>query len=190
MKFGKCNLGGLKKLQAQLKAVQPSDMDVFLTDCAREIAARLLRDVIRNTPVGDYSTEIEVTAKKDSKHHKKGDIYTKKVNLSGKTGGTLRRGWTSATHAEASSGTGKGTVTEEFLDKITVTHTGNTYRIEIINPVEYASYVEYGHRTANHKGWVQGKFMLTIAEEHIRQTAPNLLAQRLKTFLEGYFTVK
>lgn len=189
MKFGNCNLGGLKKLQEKLNKVQQSDMDAFLTACAKELAARLLREVIRATPVGDYSTEIEVTAKKDSKYHKKGKTYTKRVNKTGKTGGTLRRGWTSKTHKEAEQGTGSGlSSVAEFLDKITVTHTGNTYRIEIVNPVEYASYVEFGHRTVDHKKWVQGKFMLTLSEEHIQKIAPNLLAQRLKTFLEGYFT--
>lgn len=189
MKFGNCNLGGLKKLQAKLNAVQQSDMDAFLTACAKELAARLLREVIRATPVGDYSTEVEVTAKKDSKYHKKGETYTKRVNKTGKTGGTLRRGWTSKTHKEAQQGTGNGlSNVAEFLDKITVTHTWNAYRIEIVNPVEYASYVEYGHRTRNHKGWVQGRFMLTISEEHIQKIVPELLAQRLKTFLEGYFT--
>ena len=189
MKFGNCNLGGLKKLQKKLNKVQQSDMDAFLTACAKELAARLLREIIRATPVGDYSTEVEVTAKKDSKYHKKGETYTKRVNKTGKTGGTLRRGWTSKTRKEAEQGTGSGlSSVAEFLDKITVTHIGNTYRIEIVNPVEYASYVEFGHRTVDHKKWVQGKFMLTLSEEHIQKIAPNLLAQRLKTFLEGYFT--
>lgn len=165
MKFGNCNLGGLKKLQEKLNKVQQSDIDEFITDCAKELAARLLREVIRKTPTG---------------------IYPKG---SGKTGGTLRRGWTSKTQAEAAGGTGKGlSNVAQFLDKIEVTHTGNVYRIEIVNPVEYASYVEYGHRTRNHKGWVPGRFMLTISEEHIQKVAPELLAKRLKTFLEGYFT--
>ena len=74
MKFGNVNLGGLKKLQQKLNAVTQADMDAFLTACAKELAARLLRDVIRNTPVGKYP---------------KG---------SGKTGVTLRGGWRAKTH--------------------------------------------------------------------------------------------
>lgn len=164
MKYGNVNFGSLKKLQQKLNAITPADMDAFLTACAKELAARLLRDVIRNTPVGKYP---------------KG---------AGKKGGTLRRGWTAKTHEEAAGGNGSGlSSVAEFLDKITVTHIGDTYRIEIINPVEYAPYVEYGHRTPDHKGWVQGRFMLTIAEDHIKQISEALLAQRLKTFLEGYF---
>lgn len=188
MKFGKVDLGGLKKLQAKLNAVKQSDMDKFLTDCAKELAARLLREVIRKTPVGKYGRMVVVTAKKDSKNHKKGEEYKRRVNNTGKTGGTLRRGWTAKSHEEAESGKGSGlSNVDDFLNGITVTHEGNLYKIEIVNPVEYASYVEYGHRTANHKGWVPGRFMLTLSEDHVKSIAPALLAQKLKTFLEGYF---
>lgn len=38
---------------------------------------------------------------------------------------------------------------------------GKKYTVEIINPVEYASYVEFGHRTPS-GGWVEGQYMLTI----------------------------
>lgn len=62
---------------------------------------------------------------------------------------------------------------------------GNTYVVEIINPVKYASYVEYGHRTPNHKGWVTGKFMLTLSEEDVEKLAPQLLEKWLKTLIKG-----
>lgn len=51
------------------------------------------------------------------------------------------------------------------------------------DPVEYASYVEYGHRTANHTGWVQGQFMLTISEQEIQTIAPQVLEAKIKQFL-------
>ncbi len=81
----------------------------------------------------------------------------------GKKGGTLRRGWTI------------GEIRKE----------GGIYKVDVINNTEYASYVEYGYRTANHKGWVQGHFMLTISEKEIRAVAPKVLEARLKKFLEG-----
>lgn len=84
---------------------------------------------------------------------------------SGKTGGTLRRAWIS--------------------HNIKVSHMGSNYTVEIINPTEYASYVEYGHRTVNHKGWVPGQFMLTISEEEIRQSAPGILEAKVKKWLSG-----
>ena len=55
--------------------------------------------------------------------------------------------------------------------------------IEIVNPVEYASYVEFGHRTASHKGWVQGHFMLTMSEQEIQEIAPRVLEAKIKKFL-------
>ena len=57
--------------------------------------------------------------------------------------------------------------------------------IEIVNPVEYASYVEFGHRTVNHEGWVQGRFMLTISEGEIQDIAPQVLEAKIKKFLGG-----
>ncbi len=68
-------------------------------------------------------------------------------------GGTLRTGWTNKKDLE-------------------IKHFGDIFIIEIENPIEYASYVELGHRTKNGKGWVSGKFMLKISEEEIRQDAP------------------
>mgnify|MGYP000048087142 FL=1 len=46
--------------------------------------------------------------------------------------------------------------------------------VEIINPVEYASYVEFGHRTVS-GGWVEGRYMLTISEEKLKRIAPSVL---------------
>jgi hypothetical protein len=82
---------------------------------------------------------------------------------SGKKGGTLRRNWT---------------VGE-------VVKNGNEYRIEVINPTEYAPYVEFGHRTADHAGWVEGQFFLTASEQELQADAPRLLASKLGKFLGG-----
>ena len=179
--MGSFSAADLKKLQKQLNKIQQGNVEAFIEDCAKELAARLLAKVIKRTPVGDYSKEIEVVAKKDSKYHKKGDTYTKKINPSGKKGGTLRRGWTSRTQEEAASG-GKGNA-KAYAESLEIKHNGNTLVIEIVNPVEYASYVEFGHRTANHSGWVQGRFMLTISEQEIQQIAPNVLEAKIKNYL-------
>jgi hypothetical protein len=135
----------LQNLKDQiLKVADEARMNEFFESCAKELAARLLRKVIKRTPVGQYPVE------------------------TGKKGGTLRRGWSA--------------------DKnMNVTKVGNDYVIEIINPVEYASYVEYGHRTRNHKGWVEGHFMLTISEDEIRKSAPDILQKKLENYLKGCF---
>lgn len=174
-RMGNFDVSGLEKLRDELNRLP--DPDDFVESCAKELAARLLRMVVKRTPVGDYSREIEVTAKRDSKKHKKGEVYKKKVNPNGKVGGTLRRGWTGGEKASA----------KDYADSLAVNHFGGTYVIEIVNPVEYASYVEHGHRTANHKGWVRGQFMMTISERELQRIAPKVLENRIKDYLGGGF---
>ena len=55
--------------------------------------------------------------------------------------------------------------------------------IDIINPVNYASYVEFGHRTRGHKGWVKGRFMLTQSEIELNADAPKILEKKLAKWL-------
>ena len=96
---------------------------------------------------------------------------------SGKVGGTLRRGWTGGKSGGASA----------YANSLKVHHYGDVYVIEIINPVEYSSYVEFGHRTRNHKGWVEGRFMLTISEQELERDAPRVLENKLKKKLGECF---
>ena len=182
-KMGKVDLKGLKEFQDQLEK-QQKEADAFLEGCARELAARLLRMVVMRTPVGDYSHEVEVVAKRDSKNHKKGEVYTKRVNSGGKMGGTLRRGWITQREGSGSEGL-KTNGASQFADSLKVHRFSDTYVIEIMNPVEYASYVEYGHRTPSGKGWVRGQFMMTISEQELQTMAPQILERKIKKFLEG-----
>ena len=181
--MGKFDCKGLADLQRELDKLR-KETDAFIEACAKELAARLLAKVIRRTPVGDYSHEVTVTAKRDGKKHKKGDQYTKKVNYGGKKGGTLRRGWTEQNAGSGAEGL-KSNSAKQYADSLKINHFGNVYVVEIINPVEYASYVEHGHRTANHKGWVPGRFMLRISEKELREIAPKVLENKIKKFLGG-----
>lgn len=149
-KMGKVDMKGLKEFQQQLEKLQ--DPDAFVEACVKELAARLLRLVIKRTPVGEYPKS------------------------SGKKGGTLRRGWTGSKGQASAKG---------YAEAMTVNHFGDTYVVEIVNPVEYASYVEYGHRTADHKGWVKGKFMMTISEQELEKIAPKVLEQKIRKYLGG-----
>lgn len=96
---------------------------------------------------------------------------------SGKKGGTLRRGWTG----------GKSSNATAYASSLKVNHYGGAYVIEIINPVEYASYVEFGHRTRGGNGWVEGKFMLTISEQEVQASASTVLENKLKKKLGECF---
>lgn len=95
----------------------------------------------------------------------------------GKVGGTLRRGWTGGNKSNAKA----------YAQSLKVNHFGKAYVIEIVNPTEYASYVEFGHRTINHHGWVDGYFMLTISEQEIESIAPALLEKKIAKQLGDVF---
>lgn len=159
-KMGKFTASDLKRLQKQLDKIQAGNVDAFVEGCAKELAARLLAKVIKRTPVGVYP---------------KG---------SGKKGGTLRRGWTAQQPGSGSEGM-KGGGAAGYVDSLKINRYGGFLVIEIVNPVEYASYVEFGHRTADHKGWVPGRFMLTMSEKEIQEIAPKVLEYKIKKYLEG-----
>ncbi|MGE7021999.1 HK97 gp10 family phage protein [Solibacillus cecembensis] len=132
------NFRELKRMQKKMEKLG-KEYDKFCEAAAKELAARLLRKVIKRTPVGVYEDD--------------------------KTGGTLRRGWT---------------VGE-------VKKNGSHFEIEVINPTEYAQYVEFGHRTRNHQGWVNGRFMMTISADEVERAAPAILEKKLMKMLREAF---
>lgn len=82
-----------------------------------------------------------------------------------------------------------------------ITQKGNSYTIEIINPVEYASYVEYGHRQTPgrfvpaigkklKKSWVKGRFMMTLSFKEIDQLIPQIVSAKVWEELKRCFNVK
>ena len=171
---GKVNIRDLEKFKEQVeKSLSANKIDLFIQSCAKELTARLLARVIRRTPVG---------VKPDVDSDTLSEYWT------GYIGGNLRRGWTGGTNQSASA----------YAQSLKVNHFGDTYVIEVINPVEYAAYVEYGHRQSVGRfvpalgkrlkaGWVEGKFMLTISEKEIRADAPRVLQNKLQKKLKEVF---
>lgn len=100
-----------------------------------------------------------------------------------KDSGTLRRGWTAKTHKDAENG--KSIPAKEWAEKLNIKFQNGAYVIDVINPVEYASYVESGHRTADHKGWVNGQFFLKLSEEEIQGKADRIIELKINKVLEG-----
>lgn len=172
------NIKGLTELKQNL-VEQQKQVDTYMRSLASDIAALLLRKVTKRTPVGDkpFGKEVKKTIKiKTSKGNR--SYLTKEGAIleqywSGYVGGNLRRSWT---------------VGE-------IVKIGNKYNVEVFNPVDYASYVEYGHRQEPgrytpqigkklKKAWVPGKFMLTISENEIRDNLESIIEKRLKVILE------
>lgn len=192
-----------EEFSKKIATLKDKQAHLFYIQAAKLMAAALLALVIPRTPVGKGTYEMVPRMDKDgnpelyqrnTKYGKKGTVKMKRQTVT--QGGTLRRGWTSKTEAEAQ----KGTVgsAEGYAMTLDVNKVGALYQIEVINPVNYASYVEYGHRQTPGRyvpaigkrlkaSWVEGRFFLTVSEEALKTAAPALLEKELETILKGVF---
>lgn len=163
MRWGSVDYKQLQKLRDNLQRLQEIDMDKFCEDVSKGLAARLLQLVIPVTPVRQYPKS------------------------SGKKGGTLWRGWTARTEQAAKEG---GKVDPKaYANALPVFRRGRNFYIEVINPVTYASYVEFGHRTRGGGGWVAGRYFLTLAESQLESRAPAIIEKELEKKLKEVFKV-
>lgn len=173
MIWANVNNDELKQFVEQMERLErrSKEVEVFFVQCARALAARLLTLVIPKTPVGNYEG-----------------------------GGVLRRGWISKTHEDAESGSGDGSEEQAVVwaNSLPVTKANGSYTIQVVNPVYYASYVEFGHRTrrsqshfkakkAGNKGWVEGQYFLTIAENELKSLMPTILENMIVDFMGKHF---
>lgn len=176
-KWGDADYKQLQNLQEHLQKLQRVDLDKFCEKCSKELAARLLALVIPVTPEGDYPED------------------------SGKNGGTLRRGWTASSEKEAMHGAlfdGNESSVHAYAKSLPIEKSGDYYIIRIINPVKYASYVEFGHRQEPGRyvpaigkrlkaGWVNGQYFLTLSEKKLEQLAPAVLERKLNNLFRKVF---
>lgn len=143
-----------------------------LTKLADNVQA--LNDGVANEFTKEVANEIAARLLRRIKQKTPVGQYT-----DGRTGGTLRNGWAI------------GQITQK----------GNSYTIEIINPVEYASYVEYGHRQTPgrfvpaigkklKKSWVKGRFMMTLSINEIEMQIPSIVTAKVWEELKRCFDVK
>ena len=163
MNWGSCDDRQLQKLRENLQKLERMDMNRFCQDVSKELAARLLALVIPRTPVGRYPKS------------------------SGKKGGTLRRGWTARTAGEAAAGSALDA--KAYAASLPVSRQGRNFYVQVINPVEYASYVEFGHRTRGGRGWVNGQYFLTLSEHDLERLAPGVIERKLEALLREVFRV-
>lgn len=152
----------LEEFRDKLEALANGKCSNLCDDIAKELAARLLAKTVRRTPVGNYENTYEYENNGNG-----GSLV-----MSGRAGGTLRRGWTA-----------------EPLYR-----SGTQHNVNIINQVPYASYVEYGHRQEPGRygpainkrlkaSWVPGQFMLTDSAHEINAKAPQIVKAKVNEFL-------
>lgn len=67
---------------------------------------------------------------------------------------------------------------------------GDSFIILIYNQLEYASFVENGHRIViggQTVGWVEGKFMLKLTKDEMERIAPNMWKKEIEKEMGGLF---
>ena len=94
---------------------------------------------------------------------------------SGKKGGTLRKGWTGGVTESATN----------YSKHVQINQVGDEYFVYISNPVEYASYVEYGHTTTN-GWWVDGQFMLKLSVKEVDNLTEKLVERKIRQYIKRY----
>lgn len=163
-KWGSADFEELKALADELLEME-KEVNKFCEIAARALARRLLELVRQSTPVGQYPPS------------------------SGKQGGTLHRGWVAETHSEAAAGSGLTTAAQalQYAQSLEVEKSGHCYIVRVKNPVKYASYVEFGHRTVN-GGFVLGQYFLTSAEAILENEKDRILERELTKYLKEHIS--
>lgn len=67
---------------------------------------------------------------------------------------------------------------------------GDIFFVFVYNQVEYASFVEKGHRivvAGQTVGWVEGKFMLKLTIDEMERIAPNMWKREIEKEMRGLF---
>lgn len=184
-RWGRADFKELKALEQRLEQLEKVDMDRVCRQAANQIAQLLLNKVKKRTPVGVVPDDIwqrrksKVSATGASGKTRK--FFSREAAIyhdywSGYQGGTLRDAW-------------------EILP---IEKHGDQYIITVLNPTEYASYVEYGHRQTPGRyvpalgkslkaSWVKGRLMMTISVQDVETMVPSILQQALYQCLKEVF---
>lgn len=163
-KWGDANFDDLLKLKERLDALRKVGLEEFISKVARELAARLLAEVIPRTPVGKYPTE------------------------TGKKGGTLRRGWTGGVDKAISSYAASLPIEKQGSEYIITIENPVEYGIYVEyghrqTPGRFVPAI--GKRLV--VSFVPGQFMLRKSETYIDSFKDKLIEKRLVELLKEVF---
>lgn len=198
-KWGSTDFEELKRLQLKINQAANADFDALCIEISKELARIFLAKVKKRTFPGkkpefdkpltqEFQGEDQIVRKIKKKGNTYSVYYTKvkgkKYRFKTKEGEILEKYWKGYTGGTLRSGWTIGDITRK----------PNGYEVEIINPVEYASYVEFGHRQTPgryvpqigkklKRAWSPGKFMMTFTEQEVKSMAPGLIQKRFEKFL-------
>lgn len=82
--------------------------------------------------------------------------------------------------------TPEGQVKQKWVCDFNVVESGGTYEITIENQSELASFIEYGSLIDN-THFIQGKFMMKITEEQIKNSLDSVTRRKVENFLKSIF---
>ena len=163
----KKNFSRLKEFKANLEVLN-EHKDLFMEQMANELATIFLAEVRKRTPVGKGTFEVVGKIKRGKN---KGKPKLKKISQ----GGSLRKSW--------------------YITKA-IKHR-DYYIASIFNPMEYASYVENGHRQKVGRyvpvlgkrlkaTFVEGHHMMKLSAELVEQEGYDYVQQRFYEFLRRH----
>lgn len=189
----------LEEFRDKIQQLGEEKAATLCDECAKELAGRVLAKVVKRTPVGrrpeEFNGKDGVKKRKEtqtftSENGKKRKMLTADAARyqqywAGYVGGTLRRGWTGGQNVNA----------KQYAMGLPVNVMSNIHKIDIINQVEYAMYVEYGHRQTPGRyvpalgkklkaSWVPGQFMMTKSVSEVDAIAQKVVDKKVKEFLE------
>lgn len=184
------DLSAIENYGKEVSKLLEKEKDKFLEESAKLLASEFIKRVQEKTPVGKYDDYIEFYTKPKEKTK---EVYFKtkdekdvffiaknppkhvkfKNPVAGKQGGTLKNGWQ--------------------IESINSVKDG--YEIAIVNYVDYAEYIENGHRVINKKGgevkgFVKGVFMLKNTEIEMVFETPSLLEKHFEIFLKKVLKIE
>lgn len=195
-KWGKVDYRELKKQNDRIEQLLEVDWDQLCRDMAQEIAKVLWNKVKKRTPAG---VKPHIAQRDENDIRALGGPNAKKTarvkGASGKSQSFLTR--EGAIYQKYWAGYKGGDLRDAWVVSDVSKH-GDTYGITVLNPLEYASYVEYGHRQTPGRyvgaigkrlkaSWVKGRFMLTISEQEVKDSTPKILNDILYKALKDTF---
>lgn len=136
--------------------------EALLMDVFNKLGNVALRDLKANTPTGQYDGTVFFVGNLKAGGKK---IFAFEPDAPRvRQGGELKRNW-------------------KFDG---VTKSGDGWVIALSNNTEYASWVEKGHRKADHSGWVEGQFFMELTMEDVIGQVPTIVGPGWKEYLRSF----